>query len=200
MTQAKLVDSTSLSLISRGLRFSRNSQSKSDTVDPDNIGQKDLELIQKIALGSDNTSNHSSVLEHSMIVFDIKCSAKCLLELSRHRVGISMTVTSSRYTLRKVEVEYERTGNSDVDVLMAMTFAGIKELLKSRKNKLDDISMALPASFYYTLQLTFNLRSLVHFLKLRLDKSAHYTIRNVAKDIFYELPEDYKRLLEVVNF
>ena len=200
MNQAKLIDSTNLSLIARGLRFSRNSQKKSDTIDPNKIGDKDLDLVQRVALGNDNSSNHSSVLEHSMIVFDIKCSAKCLLELSRHRVGISMTVTSSRYALRKIEVEYEKTNNPRVNAIMAITIEGIKELLKNKENKLDDISMALPASFYYTLQLTFNLRSLVHFLKLRLDRSAHYTIRNVAKEMYKELPEDYKRLLEVVKF
>jgi len=195
MKKVKLKHITPLILISQGIRYSRSTHPKSDSYNNMKIGEKDLDLIKRIAFDK----NHGSVLEHSMIVFDIICSAKCLLELSRHRTGVSMTVTSSRYALRKIEIEYEQTGNMAVDLAMSNSFDSIKKLLKNKNNKLDDISMALPASFYYSLQLTFNLRSLIHFLKLRLDKSAHYTIRNVAKEMLKKLPNDYKELLKEIN-
>jgi flavin-dependent thymidylate synthase len=190
MEKVKLVSATSLVHIANAIRFSRATHKKSDS-EGDILGDKDLMLIRKIAFGK----NHSSVLEHSMIIFNVNCSAKCLLELSRHRIGVSMTVTSSRYALRKIQLKYEKTRNQKVNAIMNITFNAISALLEDKDISLDDISMALPASFIYNMQLTFNLRSLLAFLKLRLDASAHYSINDIANKMLESLPIDYKNVM-----
>lgn len=182
---------TPLSLISGGTRYSHDTRSKSDTKDVNKIGKKDMSLAKRVAFGY----NHNSVLEHSLIVFDVKASSKFLLELSRHRVGVSMTVKSSRYTLRKSALEYEKTNYEKIDKVLEQLINNINELLKDKDLPLDEIAMLLPQAYLYDLQLTFNLRSLNHFFVLRLSKSAHRTIRDIAFSMFISLPEDYKELL-----
>jgi len=190
--KVELLEYTPLLLIANAIRYSRKTHSRSDTKNKTYIGKKDLELIRKVAFGR----NHSSVLEHSLLTFDVECSAKCLLELSRHRIGVSMTVQSSRYTLRKDLIEFEKTGVHEIDETMSNYINKILELLEDKKNTMDDISMMLPASYIYKMQLTFNLRSLVNFLILRLDKSAHKNIRDLSFELMEQLPEDYKNLLK----
>jgi thymidylate synthase ThyX len=58
---------------------------------------------------------HHSVLEHSMITYHLKLSQKALLEATRHRIGVSWTVTSSRYALKKINIELEPTGDKNID-------------------------------------------------------------------------------------
>lgn len=187
----KLIFSTPLTLISNATRYPHNNHNKSDSSDLQIIGEKDLDLIKRVAFGR----NHSSVLEHSMITFDIKGSTKFLLELSRHRIGVSMTVRSSRYSLRKSEIEYEKTGLDIIDQTMSDYYDKINELLKDKSIPLDKIAMMLPQSYLYNLQLTFNIRSLVNFFKLRMNKSAHSSIRKIAYDMFTVLPKEYHDLL-----
>jgi thymidylate synthase ThyX len=45
------------------------------------------------------------------------------------------------------------------------------------------------------MQFSINLRALVHFLKLRLDKSAHFTIRDISYKMFKALPNKYQELI-----
>jgi thymidylate synthase (FAD) len=216
----KLTYSTPLYLISKGIRYSHNNHHLSDTeeakkqyvyrnmVDGEDInqclleritGSKDYDLIKRVGFHM----NHSYTLEHSLIVFDVKTTTKFLLEESRHRIGVSQTVTSSRYALDVIDIEYEPTRKQDVNEMIERHIEDIKNMLnkyrnekgKIKKSDMDDIAMSLPQAFLYKLQLTFNLRSLVHFLELRLNSSAHYTIRNVAYGIINELPNDYRELI-----
>jgi flavin-dependent thymidylate synthase len=198
----KLIYNSPLNLISNAIRYSHNNHDKSDTkqIGKDNtIGSKDYDLIKRIGFHM----NHSSTLEHSLIVFDVKTTTKFLLEESRHRIGISQTVTSSRYALDIIDIEYEPTRKQDVNEMIERHIEDIKNMLdkykdekgKIKKSDMDDIAMSLPQAFLYKLQLTFNLRSLVHFLELRLNSSAHYTIRKIAYEIINELPNDYRKLI-----
>lgn len=138
--------------------------------------------------------NHSSVLEHSLLVFDVKMSTKALLEESRHRIGLSQTVTSSRYALDKIYIEFEESPSPRVQESLNK----IKEIVVSCLNAgepLDEVAMLLPQAFIYELRLTFNLRSLLHFLDLRLAKSAHRTIRKIAVELLDTLPLAYRELV-----
>ena len=190
--EVKLLYISPLSLISNAIRYSHYTFDKSDTKDLNFIGKKDLELIKKIGF----KLKHESVLEHSIIVFHLKLSQKALLEATRHRIGISWTVTSSRYALRKINIENEFTGDNDIDNFITEFIKKIKNLLENKK-PMDIVSKLLPQSFLYTAQVTFNLRSLINFLKLRLNKNAHRDIRIIAYKMFEELPNDYKQLILV---
>ena len=63
----------------------------------EHIGSKDFNLIKKVGF----KMKHESVLEHSLIVFEFEASRALLQELSRSRIGVSPTVKSTRYVLKK---------------------------------------------------------------------------------------------------
>lgn len=156
------------------------------------IGKKDYELIKKVGLHL----NHSSTLEHSLIAFHLKLTTKALLELSRSRIGVSMTVSSSRYALDTMGIEIEPTGDTTVDALLDDFSHKVNILLENAsKKEFDKLAELLPQSFLYKGQFTFNLRSLIHFLELRLSASAHRDIRLLAKMMVDKLPEDYRGLI-----
>jgi thymidylate synthase ThyX len=160
-------------------------------IDDAYLDGKDFDLIKRVGF----KLKHSSVLEFGSIIFNVKMSTKALLEESRHRIGISQTVTSSRYSLRKIELEYEPTGDEEIDKDMDMWMNIIKKRLEQNKS-LDNVSKMLPQAFLYRLQLQFNLRSLLHFLRLRLAKDAHKDIRIIAYLMYQELTDDYKELIK----
>jgi len=224
----KLIFASPLWLISNGIRYSHNNHHLSDTkvikacpnceqdVDIEYIdqsykchacgevfsklhkvtvfGKKDFELIKKVGFHM----NHSSTLEHSLIVFDVKLSTKALLEWTRHRIGTAYTVTSSRYALDTMGVEFEMTGDEKIDNILIDYWHEIDALMHNKKytkKDFDKIAMLLPQAFIYKMQVSFNLRSLVHFLELRTEKAAHKTIRKLAIEIIDELPDDYRNLI-----
>lgn len=193
--EVKLLHITPLWLISEGLRFSHDNHNLSDTTEEmkanNLVGSKDYGLIKKISFHM----NHSSTLEHSLIVFHMKLSTKALLELSRHR-HISMTVTSSRYALDSMGIEMESAEYSIIDEFLNRLKSNIEYcLFNYSKSDFDKIAELLPQAFLYKGQFTFNLRSLVHFLELRLSASAHRDIRLLAKMMVDELPDDYRELV-----
>ena len=114
--QAKLISHTGLEHIISGIRICWASEDKSDSEyhqidyaldDPADFhlngklksyGPKDLALIDRIA----NKLKHSSVLRHSLYVFECKASTKTLLAFTRHSVGVNFGVQSTRYTTSKL--------------------------------------------------------------------------------------------------
>ncbi len=123
-----LLHSTPLHIASDGARTCWSSQDKSDTckheavtytsrlddsirtecsicetehLDIVNIGPKDLALIDRVG----NQFHHASILEHISFNFFIDgISRACLQELARHRIA-SLSVKSSRYTLKELKDE-----------------------------------------------------------------------------------------------
>jgi len=188
----KLIHVSPLWLISNAIHYSHNNHYKSDSENIFLLGNKDFNLIKRVGFHM----NHSSVLEHSLIVFDIKLTQKALLEFTRHRIGVSYTVTSSRYSLDTIGIEFEQNDDMSVDLILNQLKEEIEDILFNKSKKhFDSIAELLPQAFIYKMQVSFNLRSLVHFLKLRINKSAHIDIRLIAKMIIDELPDDYKELV-----
>ena len=188
----KLVYTSPLVLIYNAINYSHGNQHKNKSI-TEPVGKDELNLIKKVGFHL----NHSSVLEHSLIVYDVELSTKALLELSRHRIGVSMTVSSSRYALDKIGINIEPVGDSQIDFILEQFKEMIEIHLKGKKKKeFDKIAMLLPQAFMYKAQISFNLRSLKHFLELRTSKAAHYSIRQLANDMLLVLPNDYKYLLK----
>ena len=219
----KLVSATPLYLISEGIRYSHANHDKSDTTEYGTclkcdsmmktyytkgfcvskcvgcgytqasdtpIGSNDFDLIKRVGF----KMKHESVLEFGTLIFDVNMTTKSLLEESRHRIGISKTVTSSRYALNKIDIIFEPTDDKDIDKDMEWWKERIIKRLKENKS-LDKVSMMLPQAFIYSMQWQFNLRSLLHFLRLRTGKEAHINIRTIANMIIDSLPDDYKELV-----
>lgn len=146
--------------------------------------------IKKVAL----QHKHSSVLEFTNFVFQIEASTKVLLEMTRHRMA-SYACKSSRYTLNKGEIVFEQTGDDMVDVALHGWKHTIEDFVKLGKSN-EITSLMLPQAYQYRWVVQFNARSLQNFLSLRMAKSAHYHIRDVACAMYDAIPNNMKYLFE----
>jgi len=155
----------------------------------------------------------NSTVEHIVAGFDISDVSRLLLmEHTRHRIA-SISVKSTRYTLKELKEEtepfydettfhYQRARKyikltHDVRANRA-AIRGLEEvrLLVHDGISNDVIKYALPESFLTEFEWTINFRSLKNYLKLRTDKSSHFEIRNLAYAIYDVIPKEYRFLLK----
>ena len=175
------------------------------------------ERIDRVA----NKNKHASTIEHLNYTFDIDGISRALLqELARHRMA-SLSVKSTRYTLKELKDEEpfvslnhsgkmlgisvgakERalkyivpTQNEEVRNASIYALENLRVLL-SKGVPNDTAKYCLPESYKTSLVLTVNARSLQNFLSLRTSKAALWEIRDLANEIFKQLPEDHRFLFE----
>lgn len=190
----KLLNYTSLTLASNAIRQSHDNQNLSDSMG-DLIGDKDRALIDRVG----NKMKHSSTLEFLNYVWEVEMSTKTLLAFTRHRIGISMTIRSTRYTTQKNkgkhQVQYTDKTKDYLERIMDIVNEAIEDGLNN-----DEISLLLPQGYIYKGQIQFNARSLQHFFKLRTKSDAHFQIRELAFNLFDSLPDSHKYLFEdIIN-
>lgn len=167
----------------------------------DNLGEKDMKLLESII-----KNDHTSTIEHINYTFEIDgISRACLQELARHR-HTSLSVESTRYTLRNLIQEYKKddflysdylvlTGDNQMDQWSIDSLNRVISLLeKGYKN--DQAKYLLPESYKTNLILTINARSLRNFLKLRSSSKALWEIRELANNIFNAIPDSHKILFK----
>ena len=195
-----LLHHTPLNICSNAIRTCWQSFDKSD-----DGGQKDRELIDRVG----NKFKHSSTLEHLTYSFYIKGISRALLqELARHRMA-SLSVKSTRYTLKELKSEEsfntndkERakkylvfTGVDEVDEASIKALENLRVILKSGISN-DKAKYCLPESYKTELTWSINARSLQNFLNLRSDKSALWEIQDLARTVYKTLPEEHKYLFK----
>lgn len=210
-----LKHATPLWVCSSSIRTCWDSGDKSDTINTnDDIGPKDRKLIYRVG----NKNRHSSTLEHLYYNFKINgISRACLQELARHRKA-SLSVKSTRYTLKELKDEEPFTEYTDMDIqeyhnkgreraekylvmtddervnrMSILALDNLKDLLNEGISN-DKVKYALPESYKTTLAWSVNARSLQNFLQLRTSESALWEIRQLAYSIYEVLPEEHKYL------
>ena len=198
--QVNLLNFTDLKICSHAIRTCWQSFDKGD-----NGGEKDIELIDRVG----NKFKHASTLEHLNYTFYISgISRACLQELARHRMA-SLSVKSTRYTLKELrnETEFELgdfvraskyivlTTNEAVDNASIKALENLREILQSQIS-LDIAKYCLIESHKSELTWTINARSLQNFLSLRTSKSALWEIRNLAHEIYSALPNEHKFIFQ----
>ncbi|VYS91654.1 FAD-dependent thymidylate synthase [Campylobacter ureolyticus] len=198
--EVKLLNFTPLWVCSNAIRTCWQSFDKGD-----NGGEIDKELIDRVG----NKFKHASTLEHLHYNFYIKGISRALLqELARHRMA-SLSVKSTRYTLKELKKENEfkigdlknasryivLTGNEMVDNYSIQALENIRQIL-NKINTLDIAKYALPECYKTELTWSINARSLQNFLHLRTSKSALWEIRNLAYEIYNSLPDEHKFIFE----
>jgi thymidylate synthase (FAD) len=198
--KVKLLHNTPLNICSQAIRTCWDSHDKSD-----NGGQKDKELIDRVG----NKFKHSSTLEHLNYNFYISGISRALLqELARHRIA-SLSVKSTRYTLKELKDEDEFTENdfnrankylvfTDIDEVNIASIKALENLRVILKNGIpnDKAKYCLPENYKTELTWTVNARSLQNFLSLRSSKDALWEIRDLANEVFNQIPTDHKYLFE----
>jgi thymidylate synthase (FAD) len=198
--KVELLHNTPLNICSQAIRTCWDSHDKSD-----NGGQKDKELIDRVG----NKFKHSSTLEHLNYNFYISGISRALLqELARHRIA-SLSVKSTRYTLKELKDEDEFTENdfnrankylvfTDIDEVNIASIKALENLRVILKNGIpnDKAKYCLPENYKTELTWTINARSLQNFLGLRSSKDALWEIRDLANEVFNQIPTDHKYLFE----
>lgn len=195
-----LLAHTDLKICSHAIRTCWQSFAKSDEG-----GAVDKELIDRVG----NKFKHASTLEHLNYTFYIQgISRACLQELARHRHA-SLSVKSTRYTLKELRNEpefrqndFERASkylvlseDERVDNASIAALENLRLILQTSIS-LDIAKYCLVESYKTELTWTVNARALQNFLHLRSGKSALWEIRNLANALFKALPDEHKFLFE----
>lgn len=200
--KVELLHYTPLYICSHAIRTCWQSFDKSD-----NGGERDKELIDRVG----NKLKHGSTLEHLSYTFYISgISRACLQEVARHRHA-SLSVKSSRYTLKELKEEssflpinkkniaraskYIVLVSDKVDAGSVLTLEGLRTIVASGVSN-DLAKYCMPESYKTELTYTINARSLQNFLSLRSDKAALWEIRELAKALFEALPSEHKYLFQ----
>ncbi|WP_086307064.1 FAD-dependent thymidylate synthase [Campylobacter devanensis] len=198
--EVTLLNHTPLWVCSNAIRTCWQSFDKGD-----NGGEIDLALIDRVG----NQLKHASTLEHLFYNFYIKgISRACLQELARHRIA-SLSVKSTRYTLKELKNESEfkpndfenasryivLTSNEFVDNASINALDNLRQIL-NQNTSLDIAKYCLPESYKTELSWSINARSLQNFLSLRSSKSALWEIRDLANLIYQNLPDEHKFIYE----
>ncbi|MFH0771939.1 MAG: FAD-dependent thymidylate synthase [Candidatus Omnitrophota bacterium] len=138
----------------------------------------DARLIRHLIL-----KDHGTPFEHAYFTFDVKCPIFVARQWMRHRIG-SYDEMSLRYCLAKRDYytpadltgealdKYKRSIEAAFDSYETLVGSGVKR---------EQARGVLPLSVYTLYYWTVNARSLMNFLKLRLDKAAQAEIREYAK-------------------
>lgn len=199
-----LLQNTSLEVCASAIRTCWQSFDKSD-----NGGQKDKELIDRVG----NKFKHASTLEHLFYTFYIQDISRALLqELARHRMA-SLSVKSTRYTLKELKNEESFTCKDKSRAEKYLVFTGVDLVdemsIKALENlrvvlnegiSNDKAKYCLPECYKTELTWSVNARSLQNFLDLRSDKSALWEIQQLAHKIYEALPEDHKYLFSIKRY
>jgi thymidylate synthase (FAD) len=198
--KVELLHHTPLEICSKAIRTCWNSHEKSD-----NGGKIDKDLIDRVG----NKFKHSSTLEHLNYNFFISGISRALLqELARHRIT-SLSVKSTRYTLKELKKE-EKFNENDFDrAEKYLVLTNIEEVNKASIKALENLRVilkngisndkakyCLPESYKTELSWSINARSLQNFLTLRSSKDALWEIRDLSKLIFNSIPIEHKYLFE----
>jgi thymidylate synthase (FAD) len=224
--KVELLNSTPLEIAVKAIRQCYESQDKSDSVygfidtyKPKEyhgavylIGPKDKALVQAII-----KSGHTSTLEHLTYNFHIKGISRLVLqELARHRMA-SLSVKSTRYTLKELMKEesfmdfgvpnpsyyfdtaskyINLTGIKEIDIASLHALESLRVLVKSEFYSNDYTKYALPECYKTDLFWTINARSLRNFFCLRDSVRAHFEIRELARKVWEQIPNDHRFLFE----
>ncbi|OQX73562.1 MAG: thymidylate synthase (FAD) [Campylobacteraceae bacterium 4484_4] len=169
----------------------------------DNGGEKDRALIERVG----NKFKHASTLEHLVYTFYIQGISRALLqELARHRMA-SLSVKSTRYTLKELKNEMPftiedrkraekylvMTDEERVNEMGIKALENLRELLREGISN-DKAKYALPEAYKTELTWTINARSLQNFISLRSDKAALWEIRDLACTLYETLPQSHRYL------
>lgn len=172
-----------------------------------------IDFIRKIGIHD----GHESVLEHTTLTFDLEFQRNVLQEISRHRIGVSPSVKSTRYTitaLKKKYQEYKSTKNiylfedyiyinsgiNDSGLIQktAEYVVNAMEILENHQQNLtnDVVKNILPEHWWTSGQYTMNVRSLKNMFDLRVSNGVFFPFRKLCYNMWQTLPEDIRGIFK----
>ena len=145
---------------------------------------------------------HMSPFEHASFTFAIEgISRNCSHQIVRHRLA-SFSQQSQRYVKMKGEyvvppyiywheellLEFNHA-LEDADKAYNKLVEGLMRYGRTEKEAIEDARYILPSACTTKMEITMNVRELLHFFKQRCCKRAQWEIREVAKEMLKQCRE-----------
>lgn len=166
------------------IRTCKSSQSPKQLFNTDKEDKEDL--VRRVV-----NAGHGSVLEHITVSYSVSGVSRALLsQLSRHRVGVSLSVRSQRYVNEYnfgfvVPPSLEKSDRAKDLYLsyMDMVEDCYSRLLEEGIPK-EDARMVLPNATHTDFVVTVNLRSLLHLWVERVEKKgSQWEIKQLVEEM-----------------
>ncbi len=163
-------------------------------------GNTEKEFVASEVLSRIIKAGHESVLEHINLTYSIKGISRALLqELARHR-HISLSVESTRHTLKK-NVETCEGVEDLYDAVPSRYHYVLRDFLEFTSENTgltsnDELKYFIPEFWPTNLVLTSNVRELRHILNLRTAPAALKEFRELARAMYEAVPEEFKYMLK----
>ncbi len=109
--------------------------------------------------------------------------------------GITMKINITDEQRQRAGRFLELTGDKFIDDALILNLELTRQAIKTGK-KNDVVSLMLPQAYQYRWIVKFNARSLQNFFGLRLDKHAHFQIKEVAEEMLEALPPEHRYLFQ----
>lgn len=143
---------------------------------------------------------HWTPFEHVVLTFEIQCPMFVWRQWVRHRTA-SINETSLRYTLSKPHFELNSITDTKelqerISTFYSESYRLYKDLISHGVSK-ENARLVLPLATYTRALWTIDLRNLLHFLSLRLDKAAQFHIRLYAECITKTLEKIFPNIMRV---
>lgn len=148
-------------------------------------------LLRKLAFGTDGNS-HGTPFEKSYLRFLVTVDTATHIQLLKHRIAVSINAESARYkeyTEDKYHIPADWPENEQ-ELLKAhmeqsfllyhSTIESLERAGISRKRAKESARYFLPYGLEVNLDISFNFRSFLAFLDLRMAKGAQTEIRELA--------------------
>ena len=122
----------------------------------------------------------------------------CSYDLARGEVGANnlLKIIITEDQLIRASKYIKLTGTESTDLKSISALEQLRQEVVS--GTANDISKyCLPDAYKTELTWSINVRSLKNFISLRTDKSALWEIREVAYEIYAQIPEEYKFFFDV---
>ncbi len=139
-------------------------------------------------------NGHETPFEKSDLHFLVRVDTATHIQILKHRIGVSVNGESARYKELKeptchVPEDWPEKWQAELDMhfhrCAHMYRAALRELepILGRKRAKESARYFLPFANQLTLDVSFNFRSFVHFLRLRAAPDAQKEINDVASQM-----------------
>lgn len=138
---------------------------------------------------------HHTPFEKSTLHFLVTCDTASHIHFLKHRIGVSLSGESARYKEHtedkwlvpddwpEEEAKLLAEFNQDAFDKYHQTLERLVEGGMDRKRAKESARFYLPYSSQLTLDISFNFRSFMHFIGLRMKPDAQKEIRELAEDM-----------------
>jgi len=128
-------------------------------------------------------NGHHSPFEHSLLTFYIEVPIYIARQLVRHRIGVSINEMSRRYVDSEPEFDSEGLDPTILDKIKELYLSMCKGGLKMRELA----RKILPVCTMTKMYVSFNMRSFIHFQKLRNSTHAQAEMKEFAQLLLDEV-------------